>query len=191
MPRLAIFVVLAVTVTGCPPPSTPTAAPGPVPAVTTAPAPGPAPAEATTPAPSPDPVVAPTPAPAPAPAPEPAPAAIEDPEAVRRFFATLGTEPRVVERGEAGDAGVAFLWIVRAWGADDGRPSADDSVRLVVAMKGDPALRRHEAQGLAPLADGKSYVAAKLVLGGRSCPELHGVIDPAGPTLISHWSEGG
>ena len=121
-----------------------------------------------------------------------------DLEIVSTFFNNLGEERYIInpnDRPLTPEEVHVFRWTITAISEFMEGPDANYDIhelRLSKTMVGSPGayeLTRHTSQGFSKLRVGQFYIQLHAVH-IASDPELHGVIDMQGPTLISFWEEG-
>ncbi len=120
-----------------------------------------------------------------------------DVAAAASFFATVGSARQTLHSDDQPSnlgAASALAWLNNTIPTSIENPDGQLSYVLSSATPGSAgayALQRHAELGFPALEDGQSYIQIQCIPRGLACPELHGVIDPAGPTLLSYWGEGG
>jgi len=117
-------------------------------------------------------------------------------ETVRAFFQDLNEKPYTINPGErtlTEEENHVFQWVIAAISEAPHRRNYEiRELRLSKTTPGSESaytLTRHTAQGFPELIPGRSYIQLHAVH-MASDPELHGVIDLQGPTLLSFWADG-
>lgn len=107
----------------------------------------------------------------------------------RRF--TLSTDSKVL----AAPAKHALAWLIRNLHGATATTSRHYTFQRSRTKRGtahDSEIRRLAAENPALIAPDRYYLHVQYFPhDDLACPEFHAVIDLAGPTIISHWSEGG